>query len=361
MLRVLRLESFGAFLCALTALAGCGGSDLLLPNQPPSTTPPPGAWGIERVAGNGQIGIAGATLGLPLSVKVTTEAGDPVEAVTVTWTAASGGTVSAPTSTTNDQGIAQVLRTLGPTPGPYATQAEVAGLSGSPILFDATAMPPGFNQSPVMGDDEYNTIEGHNNTLQVSAADGVLRNDRDPEGGPLVAFNAGDPPNGAVKLGADGSLTYNPETDFFGDDQFTYQARDPEGNSSTATVTIHVAPVNDAPGFNDRGDPREVHSDDGPQTVSDWARDITPGAENETDQILQFQVIGNSDPSLFTPAGQPAVSRNGPQSSEGTLTFTPSGGSGDATITVVLKDNGGTADGGADTSDPHTFKIRIKH
>jgi Bacterial Ig domain/Bacterial Ig-like domain (group 1) len=359
-LRVIRLESFGAFLCALTVLAGCGGSDLVLPSQPP-TTPPPGAWRIEGVAGDDQIGIAGATLELPLSVKVTTEAGEPVAAVTVSWTAPSGGTVSAPTSTTNDQGIAQVLRTLGPTPGPYATQAEAAGLSGSPILFHATAMPTGFNQPPVAGNDEYNTIEGHNNTLQVSTADGVLQNDRDPEGGSLEAFNAGDPPNGAVKLETDGSFTYNPEIDFFGDDSFTYQARDPEGNSSTATVTIHVSPVNDRPGFNDRGDPREVHSDDGPQTVSDWARDITPGAANETDQILQFLVIGNSDPSLFTPAGQPAVTRDGPQSSEGTLTFTPSGGSGDATITVVLKDNGGTADGGADTSDPHTFKIRIRH
>ena len=359
MLRVLRLESFGLFLCAL--LAGCGGSDLILPTQPPSTPPPLGASRIEAVAGEDQTGIVGATLGAPLSVKVTTEAGDPVEGVTVNWTAANGGNVSAPTSTTNAQGIAQVLRTLGPTPGPYATQAEAAGLSGSPILFQATAMPLGFNQPPVVGSDEYNTIEGHSNTLRVSATDGVLRNDSDPEGGPLEAVDASDPPNGAVELERDGSFTYNPEIDFFGDDQFTYSARDPEGNSSVATVTIHVAPVNDRPGFTDRGDPKEVHSHDGPQTVSGWARDITPGADNETDQILEFLVIGNSNPSLFTPAGQPGVTRDGPQSSEGTLTFTPSDGSGDATITVVLKDNGGTANGGVDTSDPHTFKIRIRH
>jgi hypothetical protein len=360
-LRLLGLGSFGAPLGALTILAGCGGSDLLLPTQPPSTTPPPGASRIEAIAGGDQTGVVGATLGAPLSVKVTTEAGDPVEGVTVDWTAANGGNVSAPTSTTNAQGIAQVLRTLGPTPGPYATQAEAAGLSGSPILFQATAMPIGFNQPPVVGGDEYNTIEGHSNTLRVSAADGVLRNDSDPEGGPLEAFDASDPPNGAVTLERDGSFTYNPEIDFFGDDQFTYQARDLEGNSSTATVTIHVAPVNDRPGFNDRGDPKEVHSNDGPQTVSDWARDISPGAENETDQILEFVVIGNSNPGLFTPGGQPAVTRNGPQSDRGTLTFTPSGNSGSATITVVLKDDGGTANGGADTSEPHTFTIKVKH
>jgi hypothetical protein len=315
---------------------------------------------MVAVAGEGQTGIVGSTLGAPLSVKVTTEAGDPVEGVTVNWMAASGGNVSAPTSTTNTQGIAQVLRTLGPTPGQYATQAEAAGLSGSPILFHATAMPLGFNLPPIVGNDEYNTTEGHNTILQVSAADGTLRNDRDPESGPLQAFGASDPPNGAVDFRSDGSFAYNPETNFFGDDQFTYSARDPEGNSSVATVTIHVAPVNDRPRFNDRGDVKEVHQDAGPQTVSDWARDISPGAPNETDQVLQFVVIGNSNPDLFSSGGQPAVTRNDAQSDRGTLTFTPSGNSGSATITVVLQDNGGTANGGGDTSDPHTFTIKIK-
>jgi hypothetical protein len=95
--------------------------------------------------------------------------------------------------------------------------------------------------------------------------------------------------------------------------------------------------------------------------VSDWARDISPGADNEADQILEFLVIDNSNPDLFASGGQPAVTRNGPQSDRGTLTFTPSGKSGSATITVVLKDNGGTANGGADTSEPHTFTIKVRH
>jgi len=349
------LGRLGVALCTLLPLAHCGGGDLTLPSQPPSTT-----WRLEALAGADQIGIVGATLGAPLSVKVTTEAADPVEGVTVNWTAANGGNVSAPTSTTNAQGIAQVLRTLGTTPGPYVTQAEATGLSGSPILFHATAMPTGFNQPPLEGADEYNTIEGHANTLLVVVADGVLRNDSDPEGDPLEAVDASDPPNGAVKLATAGSFTYNPETNFFGDDQFTYSARDSKGNSSVARVTIHVAPVNDLPRFNDRGDPRDVHPDDGPQSVTDWARDITPGADNETDQTLEFLVVGNSNPDLFTSGGRPAVTRNGAQSQEGTLTFTPSGNRGSATITVVLKDNGGTADGGADTSEPHGFTIKVK-
>jgi Big-like domain-containing protein len=342
------------------AALSCGGSDLVLPSQPPTSPPPADASRIEVLAGNDQSGVVGTTLTLPLAVKVTSDAGDPVERVTVAWTAANGGTVSASTSTTNAQGIAQVLRTLGPTPGAHGTQAEVAGLSGSPVLFNSTATPVGSNQPPAAANDEYNTIEGFSNTLIVTTANGVLQNDSDPEGDALQATDASDPPNGQVRMSSDGSFTYNPEVNFFGDDQFTYRARDSEGNTSTATVTLHVAPVNDAPRFNDQGDPNSVDEHDGPQAISDWARDITPGADNESGQTLEFQVVFNSDPGLFASGGQPAVQRNGPDSSEGTLTFTPAGHSGRATIVVVLKDNGGTDHGGSDTSTPHAFEIEIR-
>jgi hypothetical protein len=356
-LRVIRLESFGAFFCALTLLAGCGGNDLVLPAEPPTTPPPPGAFRIEPVSGDDQSGIVGTVLSDPLSVRITTDGGSPVEGVTVSWAAASGGSVSATTSTTDIEGVARVLRTLGPTPGPYATQAEAPGLSGSPVLFRAMAVPA--NRAPTARDDEYNTNEGHANTLSVGPSDGVLKNDVDPEGGSLTASDASDPPNGVVTLKSDGSFSYNPEVNFFGDDQFTYRARDPDGKSNTATVTIHVAPVNDSPFFSDAGDPPAVHWYDGPQRIESWSRDISPGAPNETDQILEFQVVGNSSPWLFTAEGQPAITRNDSQSAEGTLTFTPSGAVGGAVITVVLKDNGGTASGGGDTSGPHSFTIWI--
>jgi hypothetical protein len=215
------------------------------------------------------------------------------------------------------------------------------------------------NKAPTARDDEYNTNEGHSNTLSVGPSDGVLKNDVDPEGGALTASDASDPPNGVVTLKSDGSFSYNPEVNFFGDDRFTYRVRDPDGKSNTATVTIHVAPVNDSPFFSDAGDPPAVHWYDGPQRIEGWGRDISPGAENETDQILEFQVVGNSSPWLFTADGQPAVTRNDPQSAVGALTFTPSGAVGSAVITVVLKDNGGTTSGGGDTSGPHSFTIWI--
>lgn len=215
-----------------------------------------------------------------------------------------------------------------------------------------------INQPPVALGDEYKTIEGFEHTLNVSASEGVLQNDRDPEGGTLTAMNASDPPHGGVALVNDGSFSYTPEGGFFGDDRFTYQAADPTGKKSSATVIIHVKPVNDRPRFI-AGDPRPVKPDAGSQTIRGWATGISTGAKNETDQVLQFHVIGNSNPDLFTPDGQPAATREGPQSTRGTLTFTPSGRTGTASITIVLKDNGGTANGGNDTSVPLIFTIRI--
>jgi hypothetical protein len=45
----------------------------------------------------------------------------------------------------------------------------------------------------------------------------------------------------------DGTITYTPNPDFCGTDSFTYQACDPSGACDTATVTITVTCVNDAP------------------------------------------------------------------------------------------------------------------
>ena len=214
-------------------------------------------------------------------------------------------------------------------------------------------------QPPIAGNDSYNTIEGFDHTLSVSAEDGVLWNDRDPEGGQLTASDATDSPNGTVGLQADGSFTYTPAENFFGEDQFSYRVSDPSGNSSTAMVRIHVAPVNDPPWFNISEGSISAAAGSGPRTVSGYARGIHSGAENETDQTVEFVVLSNSRPDLF--AAQPQVRRDGPQSDSGTLTFTPAAGqTGTAEINLVLRDNGGTANGGKNTSLERTFQITVQ-
>jgi hypothetical protein len=77
---------------------------------------------------------------------------------------------------------------------------------------------------------------------------------------------------------------------------------------------------------------------------------ISAGPADEAAQTLSF-IVTNTNNALFSV--QPAVSPTG------TLTFTPSGLGGTATVSVSLQDNGGTANGGSDTSAVHTFTIIV--
>ena len=91
----------------------------------------------------------------------------------------------------------------------------------------------------------------------------VLDNDSDPEDERsellLTVFNSGPnaPRNGTVtvnepaNVGADRTITYEPNADYNGSDTFTYQVRDTGSPSlsSTASVTVQIDAVNDAPVF----------------------------------------------------------------------------------------------------------------
>ncbi len=67
---------------------------------------------------------------------------------------------------------------------------------------------------------------------------------------------------------------------------------------------------------------------------------------------LTFVVTNNTNPGLFATA--PAVAANG------TLTYTPAAGaSGTASLTLVLTDNGGTANGGVNQSAAQVFTITV--
>lgn len=106
------------------------------------------------------------------------------------------------------------------------------------------------NSAPTAVNDNYATEE--ENTLNVSTAAGVLANDTDPENDSLIAVLDTDVSYGTLSLNLDGSFTYSPDPNFCGEDAFTYHADDAVNNSNSASVTITVAPVNDAPvGVND--------------------------------------------------------------------------------------------------------------
>jgi hypothetical protein len=209
------------------------------------------------------------------------------------------------------------------------------------------------NPPPTASNDAYSTNEDA--PLNV-AAPGVLGNDSDPNGDPITAVKLTDPAHGSVTLRADSSFTYTPQPNFSGSDAFTYAANDGGSSSNPATVTITVNPVNDPPSFSlpDADDHIDANAGTGPQTVGGWVTSIDPGP-GEGGQTVTFTVT-NDNPGAFTPAGQPAID------AAGTLTYEPQlvlVAPTTATVTVTAKDNGGTANGGQDTSAPQQFTITV--
>src|SRR5439155_6781489 len=93
-----------------------------------------------------------------------------------------------------------------------------------------------------------------------------------------------------------------------------------------------------------------VLEDAGPRTLAGWASALSPGPPDEAGQTLTF-VVANDNPDLFT--AQPAIDPGGTL----TFAFAPEA-FGAAVVTVVLRDDGGTANGGQDTSAARTFTIR---
>jgi len=89
----------------------------------------------------------------------------------------------------------------------------------------------------------------------------------------------------------------------------------------------------------------------GAYTGAGWATSISPGPGSESWQTVTF-IVTNNNNSLFST--QPAVS------SSGTLTFTSATNAcGSVTVSVQAHDDGGTANGGQDTSAAQTFTITV--
>jgi uncharacterized repeat protein (TIGR01451 family) len=185
---------------------------------------------------------------------------------------------------------------------------------------------------------------GASQTLTVTATSsspGVVPN-------PTVSYTSAN---------ATGSLSFTPVADAFGSATITVVVRDDGGtinggvNAMTNTFVVTVNSVNDTPGFTGGASMTNVMNC-GAITMANWATNISVGPANESGQTASF-IVSNNNTAIFS--AQPALS------SGGTLTFTPAANaSGIATVTVWLKDNGGVANGGVDTSAPQTFTIMVE-
>ena len=119
------------------------------------------------------------------------------------------------------------------------------------------------NPAPVAAGDS--GVASEDSPLDISAQNGVLANDRDPDGDTLIvsqvngnAANVGaaiaGSHGGTFTLNADGSYSFDPGSAFQhlgvgekGYSSITYTVSDGEGGTSTAVLTVEITGANDAP------------------------------------------------------------------------------------------------------------------
>ena len=154
-----------------------------------------------------------------------------------------------------------------------------------------------------------------------------------------------------------GTLTFTPTPGASGVSTVTLHLHDnggtanPGDDDTSGTQQFHITidSINHAPSFTkgaDQVDPEDA----GPQSGS-WASAISQGA-GDSGQTLTFVIDSNSNVGLFS--SPPTVSPTG------TLAYTAKANtSGTATIALHLEDDGGTANGGDDTSVPASFTITV--
>ena len=241
---------------------------------------------------------------------------------------------------------------------PPCAAARISAQKSVSVTVDAVNDAPSFTRGPDQRrseDSGAQTVEGWATAISSGPK----------ESGQTVDFNLTNDNNdlfasgGQPSVGPNGTLTYTPADNVNGSATVSVKLHD-DGDtangevnqSAEKTFTISVNGVNDAPSFT-KGDNQKVNEDSGAHSVPNWAKAISAGPANENGQRMTFEVT-NDNNDLFASGGQPSVGPNG------TLTYTPADNvNGSATVSVKLHDDGGRANGGADTSAEQTFTINV--
>ncbi|MCB1582073.1 MAG: tandem-95 repeat protein [Xanthomonadales bacterium] len=204
------------------------------------------------------------------------------------------------------------------------------------------------NDEPVAVNDNATTDE---DTL-VSVA--VLVNDSDVDtGDTLSVTSCSGASNGSVVLNGN-NCDFTPSANFNGVAGFNYAISDGNGGTDIASVTLTVNAVNDEPSMavnqavyvslSEIASPPAQNMacqfDFGPneEDQSQAVNDMIVQVQSDPDNVLNFIDIDNA----------------------GAVSYTFSGNSGVAEVTVMLQDDGGTAFSGDDTSVPYTFNVHVQ-
>lgn len=202
------------------------------------------------------------------------------------------------------------------------TAKNVANLESDPSNEISYTVPGGgTNATPVANSGSTTTPEDQPKAITLTGTDG--------DGDSLTFAIVSGPSNGSL-TGTAPNVTYRPNTNFNGSDSFTFRVNDGQVNSTTATFSITVTPVNDAPVLNAISQ-LNISEDAATQTVS--LSGIGSGASNENQPLA---ITASSSNTGLIP--NPTVTYTSP-SATGSLSLRPvTNATGTATITVTVSD-----------------------
>jgi large repetitive protein len=197
--------------------------------------------------------------------------------------------------------------------------------NGGTATANVTISVGGINDAPVAQDD----VDSTNEEIAVTIA--VLTNDSDLDGDVLSIQSITQPTNGSVVRNGT-SITYTPAPDFNGTDSFTYTLSDGNGGAATATVSVAVEGVNDAPIAQDDSDSTDEET---PVTIAVLTNDSDPDGDvlsvQSTTQPSSGSVMSNGTSVTYTPEAD----FNGVDSFSYTVSDN-NGGTATATVSVAV-------------------------
>ena len=196
---------------------------------------------------------------------------------------------------------------------------------------------------PVAVDDLATVYEdSSNNTMSV------LVNDTDIDGGPMNIDSVGIASHGNAAINGT-EIEYTPDADYCGADSFNYSLN----GGSSATVFVTVNCVNDQPSITANEAvymPLDLMANPPAKTVV-CQMDMGNALENNSQQVHDMLVNIDADPN--------GVLTSVDVDNSGQMSYVFSGQSGEAQVSVSMQDDGGTANGGNDTSVPHSITIHV--
>ncbi len=184
---------------------------------------------------------------------------------------------------------------------PVITYTASNGTSTDTAELTITVVPG--DDSPVAADDAFTTNEGTSFTGSVAGTIGNPGYDTPSGDGGNIWTVVTPPTHGSVVINADGTFTYSPVSNYVGADAFTYKVCDVDGDCSSATVTMTIGNINDAPVISDV--PKTGSEDsDVTFTTNDF---ITKYTDADGDPMTKIKIVSLPANGVLRLNGNPVV------------------------------------------------------